>query len=301
MPTNRSSSDRRTALSRLLVTLLAVLVAEALLTAPRRPSLAAPAPEPVPTTAPPAPGLADAAAAGVPGGTVAIAVAERRHPGAAGRTPGEAPRVAVSGDQADRPFPSASLVKLYLAADVLHRARSGQLQLGPADRELLAEMIRRSDDPAASEVWVRFAGEQMVTDVAARYGLTGTAPPPVRGQWGQTPTTARDVATFLSRLPVIAHADDAAALLGWMAEVTPTAADGFDQRFGLLSLPGGTAAKQGWMCCVDDRRHLHSVGVREGGVTVLLSELPADVDWATARAGLDAVAAALPAPPRPRC
>ena len=38
----------------------------------------------------------------------------------------------------------------------------------------------------------------MVSDVAARYGLTGTAPPTSRGEWGETTTTARDLARFLS-------------------------------------------------------------------------------------------------------
>ncbi|MGY2084765.1 serine hydrolase [Blastococcus sp. SYSU DS0539] len=208
-----------------------------------------------------------------------------------------------NGPVAGRPFPTASMVKLFMAEDILGRARAGSLDLAAADRDLLRDMIRRSDDPAASTLWVRFGGGQMVRDVAARYGLAGTGPPPARipGQWGQAVTTARDVARFLAGLPVVAHPEDAAAVLGWMREATPEAADGFDQRFGLFgTLPGEPAVKQGWMCCVDGRRHLHSVAVLGSRVVVLLSEVPRSVGYDPARAALsaagEAIAARLPAP-----
>lgn len=294
MSTTWSTAGARSAV-RLLVTLLALLLAETLLASPRRVGSTVPQASSVEAsssagTAPGA-GLAGAAAAGdLPGGTVAVATADL---GARGRV--TAPPE-LSGPEALRPFPTASLVKLYLAQDVLHRARAGLLVLDEADRAGLRAMITSSDDAAASALWVRFDGDRVVRDVSARFGLSGTAPPPVAGQWGRAVTTARDVATFFARLPVLAHPEDAAALLGWMAEVTPLAADGYDQRFGVLAVPGDVAAKQGWMCCVDGLRHLHSVGVRDGRVVVLLSDAPVAVPDAAVRARLDAVAAALPPP-----
>ncbi|MGY1761542.1 serine hydrolase [Geodermatophilus sp. SYSU D00779] len=203
----------------------------------------------------------------------------------------------AGNELADRPFPTASLVKLFIAADVLHRARTGAVTLTPADRGELEVMIRRSDDPAASDLWVRFNGAQAVRDVAVRYGLTNTAPPRRWGQWGETTTTANDLARFLTRLPVIAHPDDAEALMGWMRTATPIASDGFDQEFGVFGTLPGAAVKQGWMCCLGGQRHLHSVGVVGGRVVVLLSEVPSSVGWDRARAELDAAAAAVPAPP----
>ncbi|HEX2075582.1 MAG TPA: serine hydrolase [Geodermatophilus sp.] len=206
---------------------------------------------------------------------------------------------ADNGAPAHRPFPTASLVKLFVAEDVLHRARAGLLALTPGDFVLLQDMIRRSDDPATSALWVRFGGGQMVRDVAARYGLTGTAPPRIPGEWGETTTTAWDLARFLSLLPVVAHPYDAATLLVWMRTATPLAADGFDQRFGIFgTVPGLPAVKQGWMCCVGGSRHLHSVGVIGSRVVVLLSEVPRSVSYDRARAALSAAAAAIP-PPRP--
>jgi len=205
----------------------------------------------------------------------------------------------VAGNEAaDRPFPTASMVKLFVAEDVLHRARTGRLALRPDDPLLLQEMIRRSDDPAASTLWVRYGGGQMVRDVAVRYGLTGTAPPARPGQWGETMTTARDLARFLALLPTVAHPDDAAALLGWMQAATPQAADGFDQQFGVFgTAPPMAAVKQGWMCCIGGNRHLHSLGVVGGRVVVLLSEVPRGVGYDEARAALTAAAAAVPFPP----
>lgn len=219
---------------------------------------------------------------------VSIRAAEARTEQVLARTAGN--------ELADRPFPTASLVKLFLAADVLHRARTGAVALTPDDRAQLEVMIRSSDDPAASDLWVRFDGAQAVRDVAVRYGLTDSAPPRRWGQWGETTTTAADLARFLARLPVIAHPDDAEALLGWMRTATPIASDGFDQEFGVFGTLPGAAVKQGWMCCLGGQRHLHSVGVVDGRVVVLLSEVPSSVGWDRARAALDAAAAAVPLP-----
>ena len=205
-------------------------------------------------------------------------------------------RSADNGQIAQRPFPSASMVKLFLAEDVLRRARAGTVVLSPQDRQLLAAMIRSSDDPAASEVWVRFDGPRTVRAVAIRYDLTGTSPPARPGQWGQTMTTARDLARFLALLPVLAHPDDAAQLMEWMASATPIAADGFDQRFGMFgAVSGRPAVKQGWMCCVGGFRHLHSVAVVGTRVVVLLSQVPRDVGYDQARAWLSAAGRAVPA------
>lgn len=241
----------------------------------------------------------------VPDGTLAVVLTAR--PETPGGPTGRAidvrdarlaRRTADNGDAATRPFPTASMVKLFLAEDLLHRARAGRVTLAERDWVLLQDMIRASDDPAASELWTRFDGPRAVRDVAARYGLPGTAPPADPSQWGETTTTARDLARFLALLPTVAAPADAVTLLAWMRTATPLAADGFDQRFGAFgTLPGMPAVKQGWMCCVAGVRHLHSVAVSGDRVVVLLSEVPRSVSWDRARAALSAAAAALP-PPR---
>ena len=200
-----------------------------------------------------------------------------------------------AGSSADQPFPTASLVKLYLAEGLLHRARADGVPLSPEDGDLLEAMLTRSDDDAASRVWVRHDGPDLVTSVAARYALTATAPPSQPGEWGETTTSARDLGRFLTAIVDLAHPEDAARVLGALARATPAGADGFDQRFGLLApgaAPAGSPVKQGWMCCVDGNRHLHSVGVVGDRVVVLLTQTPAGRGWTRARAALDAAAVA---------
>ncbi|MGR7027340.1 serine hydrolase [Geodermatophilus sp. URMC 62] len=277
------------------VVVLAVLCAQVALGSGRRALAGPPAVEVVP---------AAVGAYGDTGGVLAVALTAQvpppdglTRPALDARDAVLSRRTADNGAAADRPFPTASLVKLFLAEDVLHRARTGQLTLQPRDWRLLQAMISASDDPAASELWDRFDGPRTVRDVAARYRLTGTAPPADPTQWGETTTTAGDLARFLALLPTVASPADATTLLVWMRTATPLAADGFDQRFGLLgAVPGRPAVKQAWMCCLGGSRHLHSVGVVGTRVVVLLSEVPRSVGYPRAAAALTAAAASLPPP-----
>lgn len=281
----------------LSLTLLAVLLAEVLFLPPRRAAAGGtPAAAVVPAVE----------AAYPPIGTLAVVVAAQHVPvaglsiRAVEALTGRVAAAYAGNAAAQRPFPTASMVKLFVAEDVLHRARTGELVLRPDDPALLHAMISSSDDPAASALWVRYGGGQMVADVARRYRLSGTAPPARPGQWGEATTTATDLARFLALLPTVAHPDDAAAIHGWMRAATPLAADGFDQRFGVFgAAPPGTAVKQGWMCCVGGHRHLHSVGIVGARVVVLLSEVPRAVGYADARTALTVAATAVPPPAVP--
>ena len=265
--------------------------------APTRPGTD-PAPSPGPAVARDAVLAARDGFAAAGGATVAVFVSDGA-PAPTGTISADSAERASSrheaGWLADQPFPTASLVKLYLAEGLLHRARADGVPLSPEDGDVLDAMLTRSDDDAASRVWVRNDGPDLVTSVAARYALTATAPPSQRGEWGETTTSARDLGRFLTAIVELAHPDDAARVLGALARVTPAGADGFDQRFGLLApgaAPAGSPAKQGWMCCVDGNRHLHSVGVVGDRVVVLLTQTPAGRGWTPARAALDAAAVA---------
>ncbi|MPQ96775.1 LppW family protein [Modestobacter sp. I12A-02628] len=190
---------------------------------------------------------------------------------------------------------TASLAKLFVVQQLLEQDEAGTLTLDDADRALMERAVEVSDDQAMNSLWQDFGGAQLVTAAAEEFGLDDTAPPARSGRWGETTTTAADFATFLSDLGAHLSAQDLATMTAWMRSAAPTAADGFDQSFGLLSdqadTEGAVAGKQGWMCCLDDRRQLHSTGVlTDGRVVVLLGEFPAGTSWQEAQAALTATA-----------
>lgn len=199
----------------------------------------------------------------------------------------------------DRVLPTASLVKVLVVEELLRREAAGRTTLAPADLDRMRAALVTSDDSAMNALWTRHGGADLVAAAAARYELEGTGPPPVAGQWGLAPTTARDTAVVLSDLardegPV------GSTVMGWLRQVSPVADDGFDQVYGVLGPVGAVAAKQGWMCCVDGQRHLHSAGVlADGRVVVVLGEFPTGTAWAEAAAALDGAAASLVAATAP--
>jgi hypothetical protein len=285
------------------MTVAAVLVAGLLVeadAATASPAVSAPAPvvaaPAVPSRAaavvPPA---AEAMAAFGATGSLVVLVGPRPHPFSATAAHRGTAAPSTAGD-VDAPVPTASLVKLYLAEGILTAARTAGTAVSGPDLERIAAMLTTSDDQAASELWVAHGGPAVVTEVAARYGLRATAPPtPDPGAWGSSTTSAADLATFLTDLPDRAHPADADLVLDLLAQATPVGADGLDQSFGLLGATrsADVAAKQGWMCCVAGQRHLHSVGLQDGRVVVLLASFPAEVDWSVARAAVDAAATAI--------
>lgn len=165
----------------------------------------------------------------------------------------------------------ASVVKLFIADDLLLQVSKGQTQLSPADREAFDRMLRQSDDSAAETFWNRSGGSAIVTRVAARYGLTSTRQPN-DGRWWNTISTAADLVRYYDMMMSGSGGlppEQASVILSNLAASAPMALDGtqpggvYPQRFGI---PDGlfaepVAVKQGWMCCIgSDWMHL-STGV----------------------------------------
>ncbi len=156
----------------------------------------------------------------------------------------------------DEPIQTASVVKLFLADDLLYRESTGEVALSDDDYDLIEGMLRSSDDTAASLLWEQHGGSAMVERVTERHDLTGTTPP-YSSWWWNTTTTASDLLTWYD--DVLGgrgglDAEASARIIGYLTDFTPTGTDGYDQTFGLPEgLPGvtGLGVKQGWMCCVD--------------------------------------------------
>ncbi|MGV9679770.1 hypothetical protein ACWDSJ_31195 [Nocardia sp. NPDC003482] len=131
------------------------------------------------------------------------------------------------------PHSALSMVKLYLV-DYALRHGDGS----PDDIRLGEQMIRKSDDAAASQLDAKYP--TAIDAVAAEYHLTATRR---NGSWESSLTSTADLADFLDAK---LRTDPDSRLLTWMAEADPVAADGTVQDWGTAKLPGVLGTKWGW-------------------------------------------------------
>jgi len=166
----------------------------------------------------------------------------------------------------NEPFPIASVVKLFIADDLLLQESEGKTKLSAAERQSLDSMLRSSDDGAAQTFWDRSGQNAIIARIVDRYGLTGTTAP-YNGHWDVTQSTASDLVRYYAKLLDGSGGlppEQAGIILGDLARSTPTGTDGYPQRFGI---PDGlyaepVAVKQGWFCCWNGANQLHvSTGV----------------------------------------
>lgn len=250
----------------------------------------APPPAPAGSSARPAPSARTAAATPEPavlpdrvvrhalgavvGGRVGLAVYDLR----------TATMLAESGAQ--QAFPTESVVKLLIALDALRRGDSA---------EVVAEMLSRSDDQTATQLWNRNGGPQIVSRTAQRIGLPHTGPPGIPYMWGDTRTTADDLIVLYRYLLHAAPAAAADIVVTALADATRLGADGFYQYFGIPAAAAGRswAVKQGWACCRPGRA-LHTTGIVDGRyLIVVLTTHPPQTTWASAERQLTTLVARL--------
>ncbi|MGV0838321.1 serine hydrolase [Mycolicibacterium thermoresistibile] len=161
----------------------------------------------------------------------------------------------------DKPFPIASVVKLFIADDLLLQEAEGTIELSDADRQALDVMLRASDDSAAQLFWDRSGGNAIIDRVVARYGLTGTIAP-YNGNWDVAQSTASDLVRYYDMLLAGTGGlppEQAGVIIGNLAQFTAAGVDGYPQRFGIPDgLPGEqVAVKQGWFCCWNGANQVH--------------------------------------------
>ncbi|SES11650.1 serine hydrolase [Lentzea albida] len=188
----------------------------------------------------------------------------------------------VVSQQGDKPFYSASLSKLLVAVDALRQQPSDE------DRDLVRRALSASDDNAMDVLWTRFDGMGAIGRVAAEAGLTGTHAPDDPSQWGEVVITANDMVRLYDHILASPERDEVVAML---SSATATAADGFDQAFGLLGVTGAYA-KQGWMYYLPSDVYLHSAGVVDDRYAVAVLTTSPTGNWTTARESINAVTTA---------
>ncbi|WP_157695192.1 hypothetical protein [Nakamurella panacisegetis] len=183
---------------------------------------------------------------------------------------------------ADRDVPSMSLVKLFLAADVIDQA-GGIENVAPDTLSQLRQMIVASDDSIAQEFYDDDGRAAIITRMAARYDLDETSPSPEPRYWGDVQISAHDQASFLYQL--LSDSRTSSWFTEAMEGSLDTGADGFDQNFGVNAIPG-TGSKQGWGCCLGGVMAIHTMGFTANQIIVVLSTAANDVSYtklATAR------------------
>lgn len=213
----------------------------------------------------------------------------------------------VEGTLGTQPFYAASLTKLLLAVDIMTRRETSDLPIPDADELLLTQALGPSDDEAMNALWVTYDGPSAVERVAQTLGLHETMLAPDSSQWGEVTVSARDMATVLKYMMSELSPSDRAFLVDSMQAAPGSAADGFDQAFGLLSPllragheteATGPIAKQGWMELIGGVLSLNSVGVvggNSGYAVALLSSQAVAGDWDWARQQLTTVSDSLTA------
>lgn len=183
---------------------------------------------------------------------------------------------------------TASVAKLFIADDLLLAEAQGKTTLSPDDRQALDLMLQSSDDGAAEKFWGQGGGDNIITAVANRYGLSSTFPPS-DGRWWNTTSSLTDLIHYYEKLLDGSgglSADRAKIIVNDLAKATPTGVDGYPQRFGI---PDGlfaepVAVKQGWMCCIGTEwMHLSTGVVGPDRRYIVVVESLQSSDDATAR------------------
>ncbi|MFE0025453.1 serine hydrolase [Amycolatopsis sp. NPDC059021] len=196
--------------------------------------------------------------------------------------------------KADQAQPTASVVKLLIALDLMDS--SGMPSGGKATA--VHEMLAASDDRVASQLWQQQGGPAIVRRQAEKLGLANTSPPADIGQWGSTQMSPADVITVYRHITAELPEEERDFVTEAMESAPRSAADGFDQHFGIpRAFPGADwAVKQGWGTS-GGRRVLNTTGlVRTASRTFAVAVMGSwneTVDWTTASTALTAATGVL--------
>jgi hypothetical protein len=196
--------------------------------------------------------------------------------------------------RADQAQPTASVVKLLIALDLIDSSGVPSGSEATAVRDMLAA----SDDRVASRLWQQHGGPAVIQRQIKKLGLAHTSPPTDTGQWGSTQMSPTDVITVYRHITAGLAEEERDFVIKAMESTPPSAADGFDQHFGIpRAFPGADwAVKQGWGSSAG-RRVLNTTGlVRTASRTFAVAVMGSwneTIDWTTATNALTTATGAL--------
>lgn len=120
------------------------------------------------------------------------------------------------GFEQDRPYVSASVVKVMLLVAEIRRLRSADLEVDPDTAATLEAMITVSDNDAADVIYGR-VGDAGLFEVAERAGMNDFT---VVGHWGNARITAADLARLMRGLEMNLAGRGSAMAMGLLASIT---------------------------------------------------------------------------------
>jgi hypothetical protein len=144
------------------------------------------------------------------------------------------------GRRARRTFPSASVLKSMLLVTYLRQRKVRNRPLTKAERRLLAPMIRRSDNAAASGIFVR-VGLRRLRSLANEAGMRRFVP--VSPIWGLSRIDAEDQSRFFLEIDRLIPPRHRRYAMGLLEQIVPS------QRWGIARVrpPGWRLFfKGGW-------------------------------------------------------
>jgi beta-lactamase class A len=169
-----------------------------------------------------------------------------------------------------RPFQTASIVKVDLLASLLLQAQRNRRSLTASEKTLATAMIEYSDNAAATDLWTRTGGISRSTGV---FGLTATRSG-TDGRWGSTMTTTEDQARLITSL---AGPDSPVEDADYLFDLMKNVDDSQSWGISAAARPGETVAlKNGWMprANQDDRWTVNSIGrITDGDTDVVVAVL----------------------------
>jgi hypothetical protein len=203
---------------------------------------------------------------------------------------------AALGDSGTAGFYSASVVKLFLITDILHRSEEGAIKLSSNDEYDIRRALELSDDNAMDNLWVRYHGPTAITELIKLADLHNTVlDTSDPGEWGETTISARDVVLVWQYALTKLSASDSRLVVRDTHSANNTGADGFDQAFGLLDPPRASTvkAKQGWMIA-GSQMILNTTGVLGTDnqyVVAILTRQSAGIGYSQGRANVNRASA----------
>lgn len=186
------------------------------------------------------------------GGAVSIATVDTR-----GR---------LRGQDEDRLYSSASVVKSMLLAAELHRLERERLSLDAETKSLLDSMITISDNDAADAIYAR-VGDAGLFEVARLVGMSRFT---VAGHWGNAQITAADMARMFSNLDRLFANRHREFGLGLLGSVVP------EQSWGIPAAARPSWAvrfKGGWVITERGQLTHQAAELRDGHKRIAIAVL----------------------------